>query len=325
MDAATIAAVPFCGDGIVDANEDCDDGANGDDTDGCRDDCTLPFCGDRFFDPEMGEECDEGDSMPTATCRNCTIPECGDGILDIGEECDDGKNGDDSDGCKDDCTFCVCEASPTYDVATGAVTIAFDMCGQEPVKSDWIGIYPCDADTFVADLDWWNNTVCQQWREACGRPFDEQYGYVEGEEYVDEPYLWFSRTCGSPEDGGCQTVPTFVWPSSGVVTIDPTIPGANWSFGFDNIRTLEPGCYKAVLQREIDFISPPPYPTICTPWGDALNFTVPSPNMTTAVTPLTADGISDFSKWVSWYFHSRSLHFLCILGFFPCSVFRKLR
>ena len=35
-------------------------------------------------------------------------PECGDGILDPGEQCDDGNNVD-GDGCQADCTFCVDE------------------------------------------------------------------------------------------------------------------------------------------------------------------------------------------------------------------------
>jgi cysteine-rich repeat protein len=42
---------PFCGNLIVDPGEQCDDGANADDTDGCRDDCTMPVCGDGILDP----------------------------------------------------------------------------------------------------------------------------------------------------------------------------------------------------------------------------------------------------------------------------------
>lgn len=60
---------PQCGDGIVDADEACDDGNDVDD-DGCR--------------------------------NNCTVPVCGDGILDAGEICDDGNN-DDGDGCSANC------------------------------------------------------------------------------------------------------------------------------------------------------------------------------------------------------------------------------
>jgi len=172
-----------------------------------------------------------------------------------------------------------------YDDTTGGVTIDFDMCDQEPLRYDWIGVYPCNAPTMVADQDWWDNTVCQQWSAACGLPM-EDFGFTEGEVYVDQLYIWFSRTCGSPLDGGCQTDPTFVWPSSGTVTIDPSIPGADWAFAQGN-RTLAPGCYKVLLNREINFISPPPFPTICGPWGEALEFQVPSPNLRSETTPST--------------------------------------
>jgi hypothetical protein len=260
---------PSCGDGVHDSDmgEECDDGANGDDTDGCRDDCTIPSCGDGIVDMGMGEECDDGAAF--FTCRDdCTMPYCGDGIVDtiMGEECDDGANGV-ADGCKDDCKTCVCEASATYEESTGAVTIDFDMCGEEPLKSDFIGIYPCDASTTTVTAD----HFCSYAPATCGASFD--LGYEEGEVYVNQNYLWFAFTCGSPAEYGCQRNHTMEWPSSGTVTIDPNVAGINWAFRSG--RTLEPGCYKAVLNRDINVISPPPYPTICEPWGDALEFQVP--------------------------------------------------
>jgi len=54
--------LPYCGDGIVeaDAGEQCDEGAalNGNLPDHCRADCRLPFCGDGIVDPDAGEICD---------------------------------------------------------------------------------------------------------------------------------------------------------------------------------------------------------------------------------------------------------------------------
>ncbi len=63
-----------CGDGIVDSDEECDDG-NSDNADSCRNNCTI---------------------------RVVAEPECGDGTLDDGEQCDDG-NAADGDGCDADC------------------------------------------------------------------------------------------------------------------------------------------------------------------------------------------------------------------------------
>jgi len=96
-----ITTVEFCGDGIVNDDEDCDDG-NQVNTDECRNDCTLPVCGDGIVD--AGEACDDGNQVNTDECRNdCTLPVCGDGIVDPGEECDDG-NDVNGDGCDADCT-----------------------------------------------------------------------------------------------------------------------------------------------------------------------------------------------------------------------------
>jgi len=235
--------------------EECDDGANGDDTDGCLDTCKfpvvvpdiiVPYCGDGVVNTELGEECDMGSAN-------------GDPLIDG--------------GCKADCTFCKCEASATYNAVTGAVTIDFDMCGQEPLSSDFIGIYPCDAATRVADRKWWATTVCKQFPRACG---SFQFGYVEGQTYVAEDYTWFSYTCGSPQDGGCQTEEGYKWPSSGSVTIDPKAPGAKWAFGQQGRELKKGQCYKVLLNREMYYISPPPYPTICDDWDSALSFTVPN-------------------------------------------------
>jgi cysteine-rich repeat protein len=102
----------LCGDGVLDAGEQCDDGANGDDSDGCYDDCTLTLCGDGVVQNPNGfgefEQCDDGNNDDFDSCRNdCTLPECGDGVLDAGEECDDGNNNN-NDACRNDCSAPFC-------------------------------------------------------------------------------------------------------------------------------------------------------------------------------------------------------------------------
>jgi len=55
-------------------------------------------CGDGILDP--GEECDDGNDIETDDCTNaCTSADCGDGIIQGGEECDDGNDVE-----TDDCT-----------------------------------------------------------------------------------------------------------------------------------------------------------------------------------------------------------------------------
>ncbi len=77
-----------CGNEIVEADEQCDDGADNSDTvaDACRVDCTTATCGDGVVD--TGEECDGTDQ-----CENCvSVAVCGDGIVGGSEECDGGDD-----------------------------------------------------------------------------------------------------------------------------------------------------------------------------------------------------------------------------------------
>jgi cysteine-rich repeat protein len=103
-------ACTVCGDGIVNDPpiEECDDG-NGIDDDGCRNDCTIPVCGDGIVDGQNGETCDPPGSLAGGNGNNCTVTctSCGDGVVQPGEECDDG-NGIDDDDCRNDCTIPVC-------------------------------------------------------------------------------------------------------------------------------------------------------------------------------------------------------------------------
>jgi cysteine-rich repeat protein len=80
---------PACGDGNVDAGEECDDG-NQVDEDACTNACTNAVCGDGIV--QAGEEgCDDGNTAPEDGCSpECVLESCGDGVVQEGEECDDG-------------------------------------------------------------------------------------------------------------------------------------------------------------------------------------------------------------------------------------------
>lgn len=99
--------MPTCGDGVLQAGEECDD-ANTDDTDGCLATCRAAKCGDGQIRSGI-EECDDGNMDDSDSCTNaCTPARCGDGILRAGvEECDDG-NGDDTDACLNSCRHAYC-------------------------------------------------------------------------------------------------------------------------------------------------------------------------------------------------------------------------
>jgi len=69
-----------------------------------------PTCPNGVVDD--GEQCDDGNSSDGDGCSSdCTIevpppppPVCGDGVVDAGEECDDGDD-DDTDSCSNECTI----------------------------------------------------------------------------------------------------------------------------------------------------------------------------------------------------------------------------
>jgi cysteine-rich repeat protein len=82
----------------------CDDGL-GTDGDYCiLGTCSPAVCGDKIKGPL--ELCDDGNLIPGDGCSNmCELETCGDLKIDSGEDCDDGNNGDDLDGCTDLCAF----------------------------------------------------------------------------------------------------------------------------------------------------------------------------------------------------------------------------
>ena len=102
---STSGPPPTCGDGMVDDNEECDDG-NTDNTDNCTNDCLNAVCGDGYVGP--GESCDDGNQIDDDECSNsCALASCGDGLVQGEEECDDG-NDVDTDACLNTCKMAVC-------------------------------------------------------------------------------------------------------------------------------------------------------------------------------------------------------------------------
>lgn len=96
---------PFCGDGVLGFDEACDDGnmTNGD---GCDQNCTQSFCGNGFVG--IDETCDDGNTVSGDGCdANCKLTGCGNGAASTGEACDDG-NATEGDGCDSNCTVSAC-------------------------------------------------------------------------------------------------------------------------------------------------------------------------------------------------------------------------
>jgi cysteine-rich repeat protein len=170
---STCEEVNTCGDGIIDPDEDCDDG-DMEVMDGCSGCVVDPLytcmgqpsecytCGDGFRDP--GEQCDDGEliDQDSPGCLNCEIvpgwdcfpgqgqvdlcgPVCGDGMwfdtsipgvtIGFAEECDDGNMAD-GDGCDGNCNIedgFVCESVAPE---TSVCMIPDDTTGGETETGD---------------------------------------------------------------------------------------------------------------------------------------------------------------------------------------------
>lgn len=178
----------FCGDGTVNAGEECDDGNNVD-GDGCSSSCVSEYCGDAIVNNH--EACDgnisvctisgyDGNRLCNATCDgwNVCIPSesCGDGIVNGNEVCDDG-NTDNCDGCRGDCTRldnicgdgyldCGEECDGNIGLTTGKICTSNCLQTNAPASSgsasffyaalDIIDIYPRIASTEVV-VNWKTN------------------------------------------------------------------------------------------------------------------------------------------------------------------------
>ena len=113
---STCALAPYCGDGIKQANEGCDDGKNDGSYGTCTSVCQLgAYCGDGKLDAAAGEQCDlgaqnqsnpYGKDLCATTCK--LAPYCGDHAVNasFNEKCDDGAlNSNSAAGvCKLDCS-----------------------------------------------------------------------------------------------------------------------------------------------------------------------------------------------------------------------------
>jgi hypothetical protein len=105
-----------------DTDDDCDDGVV---CDGVED-CTAAHVCAEGTPAADGTPCSEG-GVTDGVCHPlpapiCQVAECGNRIRDTGEECDDGRNNDATDGCGDDCLIactggaagCTLDVSPDF-------------------------------------------------------------------------------------------------------------------------------------------------------------------------------------------------------------------
>ena len=109
-EGTTMAIPAGCGDGVVDADEACDEGEANANEGSCTQSCKLAACGDGFVQAGVGEACDDGvnDGTYGGCAQDCLslAPRCGDGAVDAEfETCDGGTPWAVGEGCLPNCGY----------------------------------------------------------------------------------------------------------------------------------------------------------------------------------------------------------------------------
>ena len=192
---------PFCGDGNVDSEEECDD-ANLLDDDGCDNDCTWSCeteddCDDGEFctgvetctshvclddaAPPDGGTCTTADAL-AGLCAGgeCVPATCGDGNIDDGEECDDG-NDINSDACIDNCRNAAC--------GDGYIHIGGEDC-------DAAGPRTCSTSCGTTGSQ---ACVDCRWEASCTPPGETCDGTDEDCDGATDEGVWCAASAGTTE------------------------------------------------------------------------------------------------------------------------------
>jgi hypothetical protein len=152
--SAAAESFPVCGNGDVDAGEDCDIAVQGESVGvSCSETCLRPgntisggqevsgVCGNGVVENIKGEECDGGQGCSAVCTRTGSsavfsgdlgVPYCGNGTVDAGEECDGGQ------GCSSVClhtgTSLAQEYCDTASVKPPACAHALSVCGNGAIE-----------------------------------------------------------------------------------------------------------------------------------------------------------------------------------------------
>jgi len=223
-DAVRLVQIAQCGNGIVEEDEDCDDGNSVND-DACPNSCTIARCGDGIVQED--EECDDGDTQSNDGCsETCdletgwvcngepTVCEtvCGDGFVRGEEECDD-SNLSGGDGCWERCTV------EYYWTCDGEPSICTNSCGDGHIRGD----EECDdggnadgdgcSSVCEVESDW----ICTGEPSACSSSMGCGNGVLQDGEECDDANSRSGDGCSvlcaiehgymcGPEPGYCRVI-----------------------------------------------------------------------------------------------------------------------
>jgi cysteine-rich repeat protein len=155
-DDSGCSPTPRCGNGCIEAGEECDDGG---DSATCDFDCTVVSGSDGYINAVAGEQCDDGNQAPGDGCHQNQIPCCAPGAPGVGTRAPFSRG---APGCERlTCENCVCATNPVCCkiaweescVAVAETTCAGACrCGDCPVDAATCDLLPV-ADTEIRCSD----------------------------------------------------------------------------------------------------------------------------------------------------------------------------
>jgi fibro-slime domain-containing protein len=231
-------AGPFCGNGVKEVGEACDDG-NAKPGDGCSGVCAIePF----FECPTAGQPC-------------VSLVVCGDGKITAGEACDD-LNKVSGDGCTAECQVeggyaCVEPGKPCTKTMTA-------MCGDGLVNSgegcDDKNLVSGDGCSATCSLE--GGYVCPQPGMACLRDAYCGDGRLDSGEQCDDK----NSTPGDGCTGACKIEPFFECPTAGQLCTSTIVCGDSKVIGDeacdDGNKVAGDGCSADCKQVEPKYTCP---------------------------------------------------------------------
>jgi len=145
-----------CGDGVVEAPEECDLGELNGTGEYCTADCRTNACGDGYVGP--GELCDDGNQNNDDSCTtDCGPASCGDGVVQPPETCDEAGDNSETGSCLPSCIEASCGDQLIHE---GVETCDSDNIGRQSCEDLGFsgGVLLCAADCM--DYDTSNCYAC---------------------------------------------------------------------------------------------------------------------------------------------------------------------
>ena len=205
--------IAHCGDGIRDAGEECDEGEQNSSERGsgaqCRQDCRLPRCGDGINDARPECIINHQEEPP---------PLCGNGVVDEGEECDQGASNHRDESAED--------GSNNQDFVTCRSNCQLARCGDGIRDIEEF----CDDGNNIDEPCSYGEVSCQICNRDCALVFGQETSYC-GDGIIDSRELCDDGNNQAGDGCNPQCLPERLSCGNGVIDLGEDCDDGNYNDG----------------------------------------------------------------------------------------------